>query len=344
MTGNNWVSPLKTGLSEKRVRNCIDQAYLAGEWRPIGYRSTKEIKAQIDPPLTAFETTWTLTEKIKPDLQPGQTRRPRGSVQTIEIEVRCVFYRHALHAEREKEKRELKRKQLEEALQDFCTKLNKRQYQAIGYCQKKLSELLKSFTCVKNFVECHLSQTDKGTISLTWSWDQTAMAEESKYDGIFALLTNYTKAQVGSNQLITRYRSRDQIEMDFKEMKGLLDLERVLYQRPERIESYIFMKVIAFFILAFLRAYAEQEGVKTTERKIQESMGDILLVENKILPLGMNTYAVARDTELNKLYRKIFSLPEPTELIQVLNATEFAQIDDYVLLWYERWLKEQHAF
>jgi len=284
-----------------------------------------------------------LTETIKPDLQPGQTRRPRGSVQTIEIEVRCVFYRHAVNAEREKGNRERKTAQLEKALQEFCTKLNKRHYQTMAYCQKKLSELLKSFACVKDLLQCHLFQTDQGAILLTWSWDPMAIEEECKYDGIFALLTNYTKKQVSSNQLVTKYRSRDQIEMDFKEMKGLLDLERVLYQRPERIESYVFLKVIAFFVLAFLRSYAEQEGIKTTEKKIQESLGDILLIENEILPLGMKTYAIARDTELNKWLRKNFSLPEPTELIQVLNATETAQIDGYIRTWHENLLKAQHT-
>jgi hypothetical protein len=52
-------------------------------------------------------------------------------------------------------------------------------------------------------------------------------------------------------------------------MRGLLDLERVLYQRPERIDCYIFLKVMAFFVLAFLRSYAAEEGIKATEKEIQ---------------------------------------------------------------------------
>lgn len=46
---------------------------------------------------------------------------------------------------------------------------------------------------------------------------------------------------------IGRYRSRDQIEVDF-------------------------------FVLAFMRSYAAEAGIKTTEKKIQESMGDMLLL------------------------------------------------------------------
>lgn len=38
-------------------------------------------------------------------------------------------------------------------------------------------------------------------------------------------------------------------------------------------------------------------------------MGDLLLVEGEILPLGVKTYSVARDTELNKLLRIAFNFP-----------------------------------
>jgi hypothetical protein len=34
-----WVSPLKIGLSEKRVRELIDAAYHNGEWEPVNYSS-----------------------------------------------------------------------------------------------------------------------------------------------------------------------------------------------------------------------------------------------------------------------------------------------------------------
>ncbi|WP_459928785.1 hypothetical protein [Desulfosporosinus burensis] len=56
---------------------------------------------------------------IKPDLEPGQKRRPKGSIQTVEIEVRCVFYRHELNASHEKFRRDTEKVKLEEALNEF---------------------------------------------------------------------------------------------------------------------------------------------------------------------------------------------------------------------------------
>jgi len=93
--------------------------------------------------------------------------------------------------------------------------------------------------------------------------------------------------------------------------------------------------IIHASVLTFLRSYAEKAGIKTTEKKIQESMGDMLLVEGEILPLGVKTYAVARDTELNKLLRKTFDLPEPLDLIKILSEAAIQQIDTCVIQWYE---------
>ena len=330
-----WVSPLKMGLSSREVRERIQDAWKQGLWKPITYRSTREVSGKIEPPLTAFETTWILKDIIKPDLEPGQKRRPKGSIQTVEIEVRCVFYRHELNANHEKTRRDTEKVKLDEALNEFTLKLNQRKFRELKHCQIKLDERLKAYPNTQKFVQCTLSESESGVISLKWVWDEMALSAEEKYDGIFALLTNYKKEQINDNQLVKKYRGRDQVEVDYKDLKGILDLEKIIYQRPERIDAYIFLKIIAYFMLTFLRSYAEKTGVKTTEKKIQESMGDMLLVEGEILPLGVKTYAVARDTELNKLLRKTFNLPEPLNLIKILSEAAIQQIDTCVIQWYE---------
>jgi transposase len=330
-----WVSPLKIGLSVNRFRELIDEAYKEGKWNPCGYRSIKESKAKIDPPLSAFETMWTLTEKIKPELEPGQKRRPKGSIKNVSIDVRCVIYRHEINAQREKENREIKKEELAQALQEYLLKLNKRKYCSLEHCENKLSELLKKYGCLKRFLKYNLSQSENGSICFSWSFDEAALVEEEKYDGTFALLTNYTSKQVNANQLVVKYRTRDQVEVDFKEMRGLLQLERILFQRPERIDTYVFLKVIALFVLTFLRAQAAQKGVKATVKDIKENMGDVLITETVILPIGMKAYSIGRDTEMNKLFREMFSLPDPVKLIKILIDTELSRIDDYVISWYE---------
>jgi hypothetical protein len=72
-------------------------------------------------------------------------------------------------------------------------------------------------------------------------------------------------------------------------------------------------------------------------------MGDMLLVENTILPVGLKTYGIARDTEMNKMFRDMFSLPEPLDLIKIMIETEVAMVDEYVISWYESYKRKESS-
>lgn len=328
----HWISPLKTDLLTERAKKLIDGAYCEDKWVPIKYRSVKERKEKIAPPLKSFETTWLLTEKTGPE----QTMLSEDSTKTNGIEVRAVFYRHELQAERKMEIRQYEKNRMEMELQEFLNDLNKHQYREFGDCKEKLAVLLNSAGSVKEFLQWDLLQKDNGSISLIWSWNEAALDEEIKYDGIFALLTNYTPRQVNRNHLVSRYNKIFDIKIYLNQDKGLLNLERILYTELHRFNCLVFLKIISRIVLFILRLYAEQEGIKTTEEKIQESMGDMLLLEHSFLPLEIKSCSLVRDTELNQLFRKIFSLPEPLVSIKALNEIKFSQIDAYVAKWLDK--------
>ena len=161
------------GLSAKRVRLRIDEVSRENKWKPVSYRSAKEQRAKIDPPLTAFETTWTLTEEIKPGLKPEQKRRPKGSIKKVKMQVRALFYRHQYRAEKETEKRKLDQEQLEKALLDFTTKLNKRQY------LKNLDVAKESFLNCSNPFQTSRSLCNAGFLKQTKGSPQRAVIKRS---------------------------------------------------------------------------------------------------------------------------------------------------------------------
>lgn len=330
-----WLSPLKTNIARKKVREKVDIIYEEDGWKPISYRSSNEIKQNIEPPLEAYETTWTMIYEEKPEIEPGQNRRPTGSIKKIEMEQRAVFYKNKMRAKKEKKNREEKIKVIDEEFINFKLKLNKRKYKDYDYCKSQLNKLTKKYSSLKHLFELKLEKNDSNIISFEINWNDELIAKEVRYDGIFVLLSNYEKKQVGSNQLIKKYRTRDQVEVDFKELKGLLDLERVYHRLPERIDTYIFLKGIALFVLTYMCVVAKDSDVKTTIRKLLESMGDMILAENNIEPLDMKIYTLGRDTELNKFFRNYFKLPDPVIFIDELTEIEFNKLEEYVLKWYK---------
>ena len=146
----NWVSPLKIGLSEKSFKELVKNAYENEMWKPLEYRSAKDKKAEKEPKLKAFETNWTLKQKIVPELEEGQSRRAKGSIKVLEIIVRCVVYRDEEKAALEKSARMRNLDKLENNLEEFKGKLNKYTYKTIEGCKKGLENIGSTSTFVKS--------------------------------------------------------------------------------------------------------------------------------------------------------------------------------------------------
>lgn len=65
-----------------------------------------------------------------------------------------------------------------------------------------------------------LSENSHKAVSLSWFWDEKAYDRQIRYDGVFAMLTNHTQDNVSANEMLRRYRDRNQIEMNFRDLKG----------------------------------------------------------------------------------------------------------------------------
>ena len=335
-----FIAPLKTGVSEKRFRELVDKAWDQEQWKDIPYRSAEEIRKKKDRSYQAYETKWTLTEIEKPELAPEQTRRPKGSIIRHEVTVRCAIYRHGNKANQELRNREEQRIACEAALEEFSRKLNKRNLQTIKECEEAGERLLKDFPKVKPFVNLTFSENIHKAVLFSWSWDEEAYIRQKHYDGVFAMLTNHAKEDVCANEILFRYRDRNQIEMNFRDLKGMLDLERIFIQIPERIDAYLFIKVLAYYVLAFLRWHAQERGYgKMTEVKIQEQLSDLGINRISIEPLGIDKWSVANDNPFTIFLRSSLGLPDPHEAINILNA--LIDAEQQIAIWFQTWEQSQ---
>jgi len=340
-----FISPLKTEKAGKPFRDVVDQAWDQEAWQPIAYRTAQERKKNAPRTYMAYDTEWTVTDEEKPPLEPGQTRRPRGSVVRHQETVRCVVYRHGNQASAEKKNRLEKRAACEAALNEFAGKINKRNLTTLEACQKKGQEIVKDFPAVKPFIKLDFALNPHQAVLFSWSWDEEAFARQERYDGIFALLTNHPQQDVSAQEAIVRYRDRNQVEMNFRDLRGLLDLERVFVQLPERIDAYLFLKVLAYFVLAFLRWYGQEHGLKhtktLTEANIQKEFSKLGLGKVEIEPFGITKWSMANDNPLSAWYRAALELPDGREDVAVLNQIEAERAEPLMQYWLKQWEQAQ---
>lgn len=341
----HFIAPMKIDKAGQAFRDLIDQAWANQAWEPISYRTQLEKRKDMERTYSAFETTWTVTDMEKPTLEPGQTRRPHKSIILHQETVRCVIYRHGSEAITEAAARKKKREACEAALLDLSSKLNKRKLQTLKECQAKGEEILKQHPAVKSFVTLHFSLNPNEAIVFSWMWDESALAHQKLYDGLFSLLTTHSMEKVSANEALVRYRDRNQVEMNFQDLKGILDLERIFLQAPERIDTYLFIKVLAYFVLAFLRWYGETNGLKhekkLTETNIQDEFSNLAIGRVEVQPIGVAKWSVSNDNSMVQWYRTKLGLPDPHEDIEILNNHAMDDIEGAFQRWFNQWEQEQ---
>jgi transposase len=255
------------------------------------------------------------------------------------MELRCVIYRSENNAKAERSRRDSKIADCEEALIELAGKINKRNLITVDAVQEAAKKIMNHYPDIKTFIHVDVATNEHNAIILSWAWDQEAIIREQRYDGIFALLTNHSKEHVKPANLVRKYRDRNESEINFGDLKGIMDLERVFLQRPERIDAYVFIKILAYFVLAFLRYYAETHGQKgITEGKIQEAFGKIAIGKCVIEPLDIPRFALANDNKLATWFRHSLGLPDPAPYVELLNKLINAEalMDRWVAKWTNR--------
>lgn len=112
------------------------------------------------------------------------------------------------------------------------------------------------------------------THSLEWELNEPAIAEASRTDGIFPLISNTT---LPAAEVLQKYKSQPFLEKRMYTKKTVLEVTPVFLKKENRIEAMIFLYFVALMIVSLI------------ERKIRLNMAQQNIEKLPILPQGMNT-------------------------------------------------------
>lgn len=114
----------------------------------------------------------------------------------------------------------------------------------------------------------------ESTCRIEWALNEPALAEASRTDGIFPLITN-TKLEAG--EVLKKYKNQPFLEKRMYTKKTVLEVAPVFIKKEHRIEAMLFLYFIALMIVSLI------------ERKIRMNMANEKIEKLPILPQGMNT-------------------------------------------------------
>ena len=110
--------------------------------------------------------------------------------------------------------------------------------------------------------------------SIQWQLNEQALAEASKTDGIFPLITN---TALDASEVLRKYKSQPFLEKRMYTKKTVLEVAPVFLKKEKRIEAMLFLYFVALMIVSLI------------ERKIRMNMAAQDIDKLPILPQGMNT-------------------------------------------------------
>jgi hypothetical protein len=96
------------------------------------------------------------------------------------------------------------------------------------------------------------TMTITGKPTLTWWFDQAALAREQATDGWYALLTNLDPAQVDAAAVLARYKGQEVVERRYGAFKGPLAVAPLFVQSNRRIQALVTVICLALLIFCLV--------------------------------------------------------------------------------------------
>jgi transposase len=182
--------------------------------------------------------------------------------QRVPIQALVVKSRTKLKLDRERRQTYLER--LTARLDEINGMLNKRRYKRRAYAQTQIDKARRG-NPAKRFVNIELSGED-GQLKLHYSLDQELLAQAKAVDGRYLLGTN--KATLSACQMLTLFKQQEVVERRFKVIKGPVRIRPLFLHKEERVESLVFVAMLALLVYTILEILCRRVGEQTTARRV----------------------------------------------------------------------------
>lgn len=155
------------------------------------------------------------------------------------------------------------------------------------------------------------------THRFVWSFDESLLIEDEQYDGYAVLVTTVPPSRASADTLFTRFKQQNYVEHVNARFKGPLAVRPVYLHSPRRVESLVFLMMIALTVYFLLQrlyrqavpADAPQKEHRTTTQTILAAFTKytLLIHRTRIGRVIHPTRLTARQREI--LNRLGFSTP-----------------------------------
>ena len=240
-----YLGPWQTDNTVKAVIRSVSEV----EWTSseLAYRPGRHFPA--DRPFLPYRGVW----RPFPVEYEGQTYQDRALV---------VWSAGKQRLDEDKRKHYLKK--LLNRLAEIKKMLNTRRYASREYTTHQIA-LAKRGNPAQELVQTDLSGPD-GQLNLTFAIDRAALAQAQALDGKYLLGTN--APDLSASQVLTLFKAQDGVEKANRTLKGPLCVRPLYLHSDQRIESLIFIILLALLVRVLLQLRCQRAGLAVSTDQI----------------------------------------------------------------------------
>jgi transposase len=237
------------------IRSVSEQEWANSE---LDYRPQRHFPP--DSPFIPYRGVW----RPFPVEYEGQTYQDRALV---------VWTAGKQRLDEDKRKHYLKR--LLNRLAEIKKMLNTRRYASHEYTAHQIA-LAKRGNPAKGLVQTELTGED-GQLNLSFAIDRAALAGAQALDGKYLLGTN--APDLSANQVLTLFKAQDGVEKSNRTLKGPLSVRPLYLQSDQRIESLIFIILLALLVRVLLQIRCQRAGLSLSTDRVLAAFAPLTATE-----------------------------------------------------------------
>jgi len=180
--------------------------------------------------------------------------------------VRRLFIRSSRKAEQAQAKRERQVAVIQAALERIQGLLNKYDYTSPERVQARVKKALGQNPSGRYF-QVQVKGKTPGDLQLSWSLNRKRLKAEAQRDGVYSVLTNLPESTHAPSAVLELYKNQHHVEGRFRDLNQLpVRVRPVWLHRPDRIETLIFLIMLAVLLFALLERQVRQTIAHTGQK------------------------------------------------------------------------------
>jgi hypothetical protein len=128
----------------------------------------------------------------------------------------------------------------------------------------------------KGLVKTELSGTDRH-LNLTFAIDRSALAQAQALDGKYLLGTN--APDLSATKTLTLFKAQDGVEKSNRTLKGPLLIRPIYLHSDQRIESLVFIILLALLVRVLLQVRCQRAGLSISTDRLLAGFAPLAATE-----------------------------------------------------------------